>query len=301
MANTAQIAALTAPDLHRVFLSVGAERAPEYMNWCNEGTMPYNPMTDREVAGLGVMQGKPEGSRFTLDTFKIGNTRAVTAVPYGMALEFTFEAWDDELYGIARDIVAQMGRTSRHQLEVEAAKLLNNATTGTAVRDQVFDGGALLSATHTGIDGVSRANRSSGAVGFSVTGIQDAIKRFHSLTNEANLPQLLSAGHFQIHAENLFAAREIFGSPQAIATANNEINSLVAEDFTYMINHFLTTSTYWFMMTNKSEHDLFLYHRNRPMFDAFDDPWTKNAVYTVYQRNVSAALAWRGIDGNPGA
>jgi hypothetical protein len=295
-----QIAALTTPDLYRVFLSVGEDMPAEYSMWCNTADMPWNPMTDREVAGLRSLVAKPEGTRFPLDEATVGNARTITAVPYASALEFTWEGFRDELYGVIKDLVAQLSRASREQLEIEAHKLLNNAFSSTAARDLGFDGDVLISTTHTGIDGVDRTNRPASAIGFSQLALQEAVQRMHSLTNESGMRQRLNLASFIISPDNLFTAREILGSPAKPFTANNEINSLVAEEFSWMVDHYLTTSTAWYGLASKASHDLFLYFRDHPMFDSFDDPWTKNAVYVVYQRDVSAFSAWRGVDGDAG-
>jgi hypothetical protein len=47
-----------------------------------------------------------------------------------------------------------------------------------------------------------------------------------------------------------------------------------------------------------SQHDLQFLWRTRPIFDVFDDPWSKNAVATVYQRHTKGFGSWRGVDGS---
>jgi len=100
---------------------------------------------------------------------------------------------------------------------------------------------------------------------------------------------------------NKFIAREILGSAGKPYTADNEINALVDEDLRWMVCHYITTATYWFLLAAKSIHDLSIGWRDRPIFDMFDDPWSKNAVATAYQRHTLGQYAsWRGVDGSTG-
>jgi hypothetical protein len=99
---------------------------------------------------------------------------------------------------------------------------------------------------------------------------------------------------------NKWRAREIFGSAGKPYTAQNEVNALIEDDLAYMIVHYFTTSTYWFLLAAKGIHDLQFQWRDHPIFDSFDDPRTKNAVFTSYQRHAHGWGSPRGIDGSTG-
>ena len=193
-------------------------------------------------------------------------------------------------------MIRELARSSRNRQEVDAWSLLNNGfTSGTG-----FDGDVLFSTTHTGLDGVDRANRPAVDIGLSITGLQAAVNRFETMTNDRNLPQLLSPSVLVIHPNNKFVAREILGSTAKPFTADNELNALVQEDISWMISHYLTSQTAWFLLAGKGSHDLNFLWRDRPIFDSFDDPWTKNAVFSVYQRHTKGYGSWRGSDGSTG-
>jgi hypothetical protein len=66
-----------------------------------------------------------------------------------------------------------------------------------------------------------------------------------------------------------------------------------------MIVHYFTSGTRpWVVAAAPSQHDLQFLWRTRPIFDVFDDPWSKNAVATVYQRHTKGFGTWRGVDGS---
>jgi len=292
------IAPLLAPDLNRVFVETGKERPMEYSLWANVSEMDWNPDKDLQVSGLGTMPKKPEGESFTLDQPLMGGTKTYTAEPFGLALEFTWEGWRDELYGVAKEMVGELARASRNRIEVDAHSVLNNAFSTSFVGFTAAE--SLCSTAHVGLDGVTRANRPSPDIGFSITGLQAASTRFENMTNERNLPRLMAPVMVILAPVNKFAAREILGSSGRPYSPDNEINALIEEDLSWMVNHYLTTTTNWFVAAAKGVHDLNFRWRDHPIFDSFDDPWTKNAIFTSYQRHTKGYGSWRGIDGSTG-
>lgn len=297
-AATGAFAALLAPDLRRVYMEVGKERPLEFPLLFNVEDMEWNPVTDRQISGLGTTPGKPEGSQFTLDQPILGPTKAYLASPFGLAVEITWEMWRDDLYGVMRELAGELARSSRNRMEVDAWTVLNNAF----VTSQIgfTTGESLCSTAHVGLDGVSRANRPSPDIGFSVTGIQNAVLRFEGMTDERNLPRLMAPVMAVIQQQNKFVAREVLGSSGKPYTADNELNALIEEDLSWMVAHYLTTGTNWFLVASKSVHDLNFLWRDHPIFDSFDDPWSKNAIFTVYQRHTKGFGSWRGVDGSTG-
>jgi hypothetical protein len=264
----------------------------------NVEDMEWNPLTDQQVSGLGTLPGKDEGEQFTMDDILMGTTKTYTASPFGMAVEITWEAWRDELYGVMREMVRELARASRNRQEVDAWSVLNNAFSTSYTGFEAST--ALCSTSHTGLDGTTHANKPSTDISFSQTGLQNAITRFENMTDERNLPRLMTPSQIILAPANKFVAREVLGSPQKAYTAQNEINALIEEDLTWMVCHYLTTSTYWFLCASKGQHDVNFLWRDHPIFDMFDDPWTKNAIATVYQRHTKGYATWRGIDGSTG-
>jgi hypothetical protein len=298
MITRGSISSLLAPDLRNVYIEKGKERPKEYPLVFNVQDMEWNPVSDYQVSGLGTQPAKPEGTQFTFDEIITGGTKTYTATPYGLAVEITWEAWRDELYGVMQEMVRCLATAGRNREEVSAWSVMNNAFSTSFVGFTASE--SLCSTAHTGLDGTSRANRPSPDVGFSVTGIQNSITRFEDQTDERNLPRLMAPVMAVIASANKFVAREILGSSGKPYTANNEINALVDDDLSFMVSHYITTSTYWFLAAAKGVHDMNFLWRDYPIFDMFDDPFTKNAIATTYQRHASGYGAWRGVDGSTG-
>lgn len=289
---------LLRPDLFRVFVDTGEEAPVEFSSILNVIDMPYSPVTDQQISGLGTLPSKDEGEQFGRDEPIMGGSVSYLGAAYGIAIEFTWEAWRDELYGTFQEMVRELRRASDNRLEVDAHSVFNNAESSSFVG---FDGEPLIDTAHPLLGGGTASNRPAVDVQFSHTAIQNAIIAFHNLVDERGLPRLMSPSMALITPEFLYDAREILGSTSKPFSAQNELNSLVQDDLTYMVSHYLTTTTKWFILAKQGVHDLNFFIRDAPIFRMWDDPNTMNAVASVYQRHVAGFGSWRGVYGSTGA
>lgn len=300
MAQTrASITELLAPGLRKVHMERGDRYPREYEMVFNVQEMEWNPVTDQQVSGLGTMPSKAEGAQFTTDEVIMGGTKTYTCQSWGMAVEITYEAWKDELYGVFEEMVACIADAGRNREEVSAFDALNNAFSTSYTG--FTSGKSLCSTTQTALNGDTWANRPSVDIGLSITGIQAGMKAFQDLTDERGLPLRLKPSNLLITSADMYTAREILGSPQKPYTFDNEINALIKDDLFYMVCHYINTSTYWFLLAAKGSHDLNFFFKERPSSHMFDDPWTLNAVFAAFQRHtVGAWGSPRGVYGSTG-
>ena len=298
--RTGNISSLIAPDLFRVMVETGREYPLQFPFLVNVVDMPYNPVTDQQWSGLSTMPVKPEGTAFQFDDPIEGAQKTYTAIPHGLAVEVTFESWDDELYGYLRHLMQELKRSSNNRLEISGHNALNEAFVTT--NETGFDGASLISTAHVTLDGrTGVANRPTTDVGLSFTAINAGLIHAHRLTDERDMPIMQAFRQVTSTPENMLTMRELFASSGKPFTTDNQVNALQAEQFRWMVDRFITTTTHWFMHVATSEHDVNFMMRNRPMFDSFDDPRTKSAVFTVYQRHdLSTFGKWRGWYGSTG-
>lgn len=289
---------LMAPDLYRVFIDTGEEAPIEFSSIFNIIDMPYNPVKDQQISGLGTMPVKDEGEGFDEDQPIIGGTKEYLAQGYGLRIDFTYEAYKDELYGTFQEMVRELRRSSDNRLEVDAHSVLNNAASASFTG---FDGLSLINSAHITLGDGTVANRPAVDVQFSFTSVQAGMQAYHNLVDERALPRLMAPSLALVTPEFYHDAREVLGSTGKPLVANNELNALIADDLGWMVSHYLTTNTYWFLLARQGVHDMNFFVRDDPMFDMYDDPNTKNAVATVYQRHVSGFGTWRGVYGSTGA
>lgn len=291
-------AAFLKPDAYRVYIETGKERPPEFTAVLNVDDMPWNPITDRQVSGLSTLRSMPEGDTFPRDEAIMGGSKDYEAAPYGLAVEITYPMWKDDQYGVMYELVGELARSSRNKCETDAWSPFNGAF-DTAINGFTASE-SLCSTSHTGLDGITRANRPSTDLGFSTLAVQGACVRFENMTNERGLPRLLAPVLALISPENKFLAREVLGSVGKPMTADNEQNALMEEDLRWMVVHYFTNVKQWFICAAQGIHDINFFFRDRPIFDMFDDPFSKNAIATVYQRHTKGFGTWRGVDGSNG-
>lgn len=287
------------PNLFRVFIDTGQAAPEEFNSIVNVLPMPYNPVTDQQISGLGTVPLKMPGEQFELDEPIVGGTAQYLADSYGLAIEFQWEAWRDEMYGTFQEMVRELRRASDNRLEVAAHAPLNLAESGTATG---FDGVSLINTAHPQLGGGTAIdNRPAVDIQFSFTAVQNAMRHFHSLVDERGLPRLMAPSKAIVTSDFYHDAREILGSTGKPLTAGNEINALVQDDLVWFVDHFITNLNKWFICAMQGVHDVNFFIRDAPMFDLFDDPRTKNAVATVFQRHASGFGTWRGFYGSTGA
>ena len=297
--TTSGFSALLAPDIWEVILETGDEVPLIYPAFMNEPNMPWRTVKSQQVAGIGTVPQKTEGQAFAQDAPNIENTKTATPVTYGLAIVFSWEAWEDELYGVFRDMAAELARSSRYRMEVDAHSVVNNATNTAYIG---FNAGeSLLSTSHTSpTTGTVQANRPNPDVGFSVTGLQAALQSFYFLLNDRDLPQELFPTTCLISPVNVWAAREILGSEGKPFSTDNEMNSLIPDNLSWLVDRFLTNQSQWMVLAQKGQHGMNFGLRTPPLFDSWDDPWTKNAVFSVFQRHIAWFTEWRGSYGSTG-
>jgi hypothetical protein len=291
-------APLLRPDVYRWIIETGRERPPEFPQFLNVIDMPANPVTDRQITGLGVLQPMPEGEEFPTDQAILGGAKDYEAVPWGLMCEFTYPMWKDDQYGIMYEEAGELARSSRYKAESDAWRPLNSAFDTTVVGFTA--GESLCSTSHLGLDGAVRANRPNPDTGFSVLAVQGSVIRFENMTNERGQPRLIAPVLGLVAPENKFVAREVLGSAGVPYSANNEQNSLLEDELRWMVVHYFTLAKQWFLACAQGIHDINFMFRDRPIFDVFDHPLSKNVMATVYQRHIPGYGTWRGIDGSNG-
>jgi hypothetical protein len=289
------ITPLLTPGLKTVYYESGKERPLEYTMVANVTTMEWNPETDLQAIGIGQMPIKNEGAPFTLDAGDIGGQELYLAVARGKAIEFTWEAWRDELYGVLEEMVAEAGRATRQAQDIDFWANFNNGFTLSGG----FDNAPLFGA-HINADGQTLRNAPIVAIGMSTTYITGAILRFETMIDERGNQRVMQPTMAIGTPTNKQALREVLGSSGKPYSSDNEVNALIEEDLSWMICHYLTNQTQIILAAAKGIHDINFRWRDQPIFDSFDDPWTKSAVFTTYQRYATGYGSYRGVDSSFG-
>jgi hypothetical protein len=305
------------PNLHHLFVHWLDlhQRDTEYDKIFNIETSKQAFEDEVEFSGLGPLSQKPEATAIIYDDAVQGGTKRYLHLPWALGVRTSFELFRDDQYNLIKQVPKALARSAQFTREQQAFNVFNlgftNAITTT-------DGVSLFNTQHPLLGGVKATNIGPGlssiiaAAGtfpnrplvdsdLSVTALQNAMDSFERLVDSQGLPSVLKPKYVLIPPEVRWIAREILGSPHAPYTAENQINSLVAEDLQYCIGHYLTSNQAWFVLCDKESHQLKYFDRDPLDEDYSDDFDTKSLKQVVYMRFSVGATSWMGVWGSAGA
>ena len=280
----------------------------EYARYENEHTEIFiTESSDRAfeeeviLSGFGAAPTKSEGSAVTFDDAQEVYTARYTNETIALAFSLTEEAVEDNLYDrLSARYTRALARSMAHTKQVKAAAILNNAF------DSSYTGGdglELISTAHTLANGNTFANEPTTAADLNETSLENGLIDVSNFTDERGLKIALRGMKLVVPAQLQFIAERLLKSELRPATADNDINavrSLVMVPEGYTVNHFLTDTDAWFMLTDAPNG---LKHFQRtPIRTAMEGDFdTGNVRYKARERYVFGWSDPRGIYGSPGA
>ena len=184
--------------------------------------------------------------------------------------------------------------------QVKAASILNNAfDSGTTYGDGV----ELCSTAHPLVSGGTNSNEPSTAADLNETSLEAAVIQIGGWTDERGLKIAARAKKLIIPTNLQFVATRLLETEGRVGTADNDLNAIrnngsVPEG--YSINHYLTDTDAWFLMTDVPNG---LKHFTRsPMSTSMDADFdTGNSRYKARERYSFGVSDPLGIFGSPGA
>jgi hypothetical protein len=264
-------------------------------------------------AGTGPMPEKTEGGAITYTDLIQGGSYRFLHLTYGLGARASFELVDDDQYKIIEQAPKALARSQRFTTEMVPWNVFNNGFTTMTTTDGVsifnnahplLGGSAATNIAPAASSVISSAgtwpNRPATDVDLSVAGIQLMTNQFQRLPDSLGMPIQLIPKMLVLPPELRFIAREYLGSPGQPNSGNNNINSLLGEDLTYTLSHYLTSTSAWFAVCDKSQHSLTFYWRQKPDTDYDDDFDTRSVKMISYMRFSAGAQDWKGVWGSNG-
>jgi phage major head subunit gpT-like protein len=249
------------------------------------------------MSGLGMPGSKAEGASQTYDDPEQLWDTTFTNVTYAQGYRVSMEAMDDDQYGIlGQRMFGTSGKGFKQRVEVTAANVFNNGFT-TQLAD---DGVALFSTSHTRNpnDATTHANAPSTAGALSVSTLKTAITNFEDTLDHRGLNMRLIPKKLVVPTALRFTAEEILQSQLEPYVAENQKNVLREEGLSVEVNNYLTDTNNWFLLAEKSDHELLFFWRKQLTFkrDSDFDSW--DAKFAAIMRFVAGVQGWRGTYGN---
>ena len=279
----------------------------EYNRYDNEHAEIFTTETsdrafEEEVmlSGFGTAATKAEGAMVTMDQATEAYTSRYTHNTVALGFAITEEAIEDNLYDrLAGRYTRALARSMAQSKQITAANVLNNGF-DTA---NGGDGKALMTTDHPLANGGTFRNELSTASDLSETSLEQSLIDIAAFVDERGLKIALQGRKLIIPKELQFTAERILRSPQRVGTADNDINAMANMGMIpegYRINHFLTDTDAFFIMTD-APNGLKHFVRS-PIKTAIEGDFdTGNVRFKARERYSFGFSDPRGIFGSPGA
>ena len=256
---------------------------------------------EAKLSGFSAAPVKNEGSAMAYDNAQEAWSARYNHETIVLGFSLTEEAIEDNLYdSLSQRYTKALARAMAYTKQVKAAYVLNNAF-NTAVT--YGDGVTLCNTAHPLISGGTNSNRPTTGADLNETSLENAVIQIAAWTDERGLLIAARPKKLIVPPALQFVATRLLETELRAGTNDNDINAIknngsVPEG--YRVNHYLTDTNAWFLMTDVPNG---LKHFVRtPMQTGMDGDFdTGNVRYKARERYSFGVSAPLGIFGSPGA
>jgi hypothetical protein len=252
------------------------------------------------LAGFDAAPVKNEGSAISYDNAQESYTARYNHETIAMGFMITEEAMEDNLYdSLSGRYTKALARAMAYTKQVKAATPLNNGFTSY----QSGDGVVMFSTAHPLVSGGTNSNRPTTGADLNETSLEAAVIQVAKWTDQRGLLIAARPRRLIVPPDLMFVATRILDSENRPATADNDINAIknngtIPEG--YRVNHYLTDTNAWFMVTdvpNGMKH-----FERAAMTTAMDGDFnTGNVRYKARERYSFGVSDPLGMYGSPGS
>jgi phage major head subunit gpT-like protein len=253
------------------------------------------------LTGFAGAETKQEGAPVVFDQASEAYTSRYTHETIALAFAITEEAIEDNLYDrLASRYTRALARSMANTKQVKAAAVLNNAFNSSFTGG---DGKELIATDHPLANGGTFSNELATAADLNETSLEQSLIDIASFVDERGLKIAIQGKKLIIPKELQFTAERLMKTPLRVGTADNDINAIknmgmIPEG--YRVNHFLTDTDAFFIMTD-APNGLKHFVRS-PIKTAIEGDFdTGNVRFKARERYVFGFSDPRGIFGSPGA
>jgi hypothetical protein len=288
------------PGVNSWFGQAYKEHPVEYTGLFDTSSSRKSFEEDMGTSMFGLAAVKAEGASVSYDLAQQGFLTRYTHAEYGLGFIITRIMVDDDLYDVIGKKRAQgLAFSMRQTKEVIGANVYNRAFTSGYTGG---DGSILLVSTHPNIAGGTYSNVTTAAT-LSEAALEDLSIAVMQAKNDRGLSISLIPQKLIVPPALVFEADRILNSPLRVGSADNDLNALKhMGKFPggFEVNHYLTSSTAYFIRTNCPD-GMKYFERRADDFTMDNDFDTDNAKYKATFR---CSFGWtdpRGLYGNAGA
>ena len=206
---------------------------------------------ETKLSGFSAAPVKNEGQAIAYDNAQEAWTARYNHETIALGFSITEEAVEDNLYdSLSKRYTKSLARAMAYTKQVKAASILNNAFSSSYVGG---DGVALCSTSHPIVSGGTNSNTFSTQADLNETSLEAAVIQIAQWTDERGLLIAAKPRKLIVPPSLMFVAKRLLDTELRVGTTDNDINALKAMGSIpegYKVNHFLTDTNGWFLMTD---------------------------------------------------
>jgi len=274
----------------------------EYTSWCDKlgSKDQYEKVTLYSELPMPPALGEYEDAAET--SFKQGPIRTWTHVKYGYTLIASSESIEDARFPVIERTAGSMGKAMKYRIETQGVYDLNSAFTVYTVGASDTADEYLCQedhATFTGAGGSTQSNAPATDVTLGADSLWAGVNNFSGLKDHEDNPVMAMPSKLIIAPANERTAIEILDSGLVPYKSTNEKNAIKTRGLGFVVSHFLTSTTAWFVVTN--EKPIRFYMRRPPTVKPDNDIRSDSRNWTITCRLSHAPYDWYQIYGTDGA
>ena len=248
--SRAQLLKELLPGLNALFGLEYAKYGEEHKEIFETETSERSFEEETKLSGFSAAPVKNEGSAISYDNAQEAWTARYQHETIALGFSVTEEAVEDNLYdSLSARYTKALARAMSYTKQVKAATILNNAFSGGPTYG---DGKVLCATDHPLVSGGTNSN-TGGAADLNETSLEAAVIQIAGWTDERGLLIAAKPRKLIVPPALMFVATRLLETELRTSTNNNDINALknngsIPEG--YRVNHFLTDTNAWFLMTD---------------------------------------------------
>ena len=206
---------------------------------------------ETKLSGFSAAPVKNEGGAISYDNAQEAFTARYSHETIALGFSITEEAIEDNLYdSLSARYTKALARAMAYTKQVKGASVLNN---GFSSSYKGGDGVALFSNAHPLVSGGTNSNIPPTPVDLNETALEAATIQIAAWTDERGLLIAAKPRKLVIPPNLMFVATRLLETNLRVGTTDNDINAIknngtIPEGYT--VNHFLTDTNGWFLLTD---------------------------------------------------
>ena len=249
--SRAQLLKELLPGLNALFGLEYARYGEEHKEIYETETSERSFEEETKLSGFSAAPVKNEGNAIAYDNAQEAWTARYQHETIALGFSITEEAIEDNLYdSLSNRYTKALARAMAYTKQVKGAAVLNNAFTSGYTGG---DGKVLCATDHPLVSGGTNSNTFTTQADLNETSLEAAVIQIAAWTDERGLLIAAKPRKLIVPPSLMFVATRLLQTELRVGTTDNDINALkslgsVPEG--YRVNHFLTDTNGWFLMTD---------------------------------------------------